>query len=318
MNSIFQIFPERASTFAGKIDDLYTFFVVVTIILTVGILTVMGYFAVKYRRRHPDEQGVPNHGSLKLEILWTVLPLPIVLIMFFWGTKLFMDVARRPGDATPLYVVAKQWMWKIQHVDGRSEINELHVPVGTKFRLVMASEDVIHSFYIPAFRFKMDVVPGRLSSAWFQANREGVYHLFCAEYCGTSHSHMGGSVYVMSPADYEQWLSGVTVRETMAETGARLFNERACITCHGDVPDARGPSLRGVFGNPVLLENGRTVNVDEAYVRESILKPQEKLVKGFGGIMPTFAGQLSEEQILQLIAYIKTLKPIGGAEGKKP
>ncbi len=310
MNKVFALFPERASTLAGEVDALFMFLVAITLFFTVGISLVVVGLAIRYRRRKADEQPVQIEGSLMLEIAWSVIPLLIALTTFFWGTRLYMKMFHRPADATPIYVVGKQWMWKIQHPDGRREINQLHVPVGERFRLVMTSEDVIHSFYIPAFRLKMDVVPGRYSTAWFEATKEGVYHLFCAEYCGTSHSAMKGEVVVLSPQAYEQWLAGQAGarRETMAEAGARLFTERACVTCHDGGPGALGPVLNGVFGAPVTLANGQVVIADESYLRESILNPLAKLVAGYPPVMPTYEGQLSEEQILQLIAYIRTLK----------
>jgi cytochrome c oxidase subunit 2 len=217
-----------------------------------------------------------------------------------------------------IYLVAKQWMWKFQHPDGQREINELHIPVGTKIKLIMATEDVIHSFYVPAFRFKVDVVPGRYTYAWFQATKPGRYHLFCAEYCGTNHSAMRGWVYVMEPQDYQAWLSGATGGESLAALGQRLFQNLACATCHRGDSQGRGPALEGLFGTTVLLENGRMIVADEAYLRESILIPKAKVVEGYQSIMPTFQGLVSEEQLLQLVEYIKSIgpKPQTGA-GKK-
>jgi cytochrome c oxidase subunit 2 len=206
-----------------------------------------------------------------------------------------------------LWVVGKQWMWKIQHPEGRREINELHVPLNQPVRLTMTSEDVIHSFYIPAFRVKMDVIPGRYTSLWFQATQPGEYHLFCAEYCGTKHSGMIGKVTVMEAADYERWLSGKPSNETMEQAGERLFVQNNCNTCHHSRADARGPLLDNVFGKPVQLETGGTVLADEAYVRESILNPAAKVVKGYRPVMPTYQGQISEESVMQLLAYIKSL-----------
>lgn len=311
MNKLFQWYPERASTFAADVDYLYAFIVGVTVFFTVGISLAVLYFAIRYRRRKADEIPVQIEGSLALELTWSIIPLIIAMVIFFWGTKLFMEMAKRPPDALPIYVVGKQWMWKIQHPDGRREINSLHVPVGQAFQMIMTSEDVLHSFYIPAFRVKSDVVPGKYSTLWFKATKEGVYHLFCAEYCGTSHSGMRGSVTVMSPAAYEEWINGQVPgapKLSMVEAGAQLFAERKCNTCHEGQPGAQGPLIRGIFGHPVTLANGQTVTADENYIRESILKPQAKLVQGFAPVMPAFAGQLGEEQILQLIAYIKSLK----------
>lgn len=321
MSSPFALFPERASTMAWSVDALFLFILWISIFFTVGISAAVVYFAIKYRRKHDDEVPVQIEGHLGLEILWSVIPLILMMVMFFWGTKVFLQLVANPADATPIYVVGKQWMWKIQHPDGRREINELHVPVGEKFRLIMTSEDVLHSFFVPAFRTKMDVVPGRYSSLWFEATREGVYHLFCAEYCGTSHSGMTGRVVVMSPADYAKWLSGQApagpAGGAMADVGAQLFTAKACNTCHDGRPGALGPPLAGTFGHSVTLADGSEVVVDEGYIRESILNPQAKLVRGFQPVMPTYKGQLSEEEILQLITHIKSLKSVE-ASGEKP
>ena len=318
MKPDFQLFPEQASTIAASVDHLYLFLIALTVFFVLFIFGLVVFFAIRYRRRNDDEQPEAIEGNHALEIAWSVIPLIIVMVIFVWGTSLFLEMVRQPADATPIYVVGKQWMWKIQHPDGHSEINQLHVPVGHKFQLVMTSEDVIHSFYIPAFRVKQDVVPGRYSSAWFEATKEGTYHLFCAEYCGTSHSGMRGEVIVMSAAAYEDWLGGETGSSSMADAGEKLYTGMACSTCHSDDSEGRGPSLRGLFERNVILENGKIITPDEAYVRESILEPQAKTVRGFGPIMPTYEGQLSEEQILQIIAYIKTLKPLDDAAGEQP
>jgi cytochrome c oxidase subunit 2 len=302
------LFPEQASTFAREVDLLYLFLVGVSGFFTVAIFTLVFYFAVRYRRRHPDEVPPAVAESATLEIAWSVIPLGICLVMFGWGAKLFFEIRKPPSEALQMWVVGKQWMWKIQHPEGKREINELHVPVGRPVRLRMISEDVIHSFYIPAFRIKQDVLPGRYTELWFEAIRPGEYHLFCAEYCGTKHSGMIGRVVVMEAAAYEQWLMGTPTGETMEQAGERLFVQNNCNTCHHDRPDARGPVLQGLFGNPVRLESGQTVTVDEAYVRESILNPAAKVVAGYRPVMPTYQGQISEEGVLQLLAYIRSLR----------
>jgi cytochrome c oxidase subunit II len=241
--------------------------------------------------------------------------------MFAWGAHVYFRITRPPANAIDIYVTAKQWMWKLQHTDGHREMNELHVPVGVPVRLTMASEDVIHSFYVPAFRFKRDVVPGRFSMAWFEATRPGKYHLFCAEFCGTRHSGMIGWVYVMKAADYQAWLAGGAPGESLAAAGAKRFVEHACNTCHGDLPGARGPSLAGIFGKQIHLASGQTIVADESYIRESIVNPQAKLVAGYPPIMPTFQGLISEEGLLQLVAYIKSLSsapPAGAAASAVP
>lgn len=304
----FSIFPDRASTSAGEVDALYAFLLVVGIGMTVLIFAVVFFFAIKYRRRSDDDRPALIHGSLPLEITWSVFPFLVMLIMFAWGTKLYFQNYTPPRkDTLDIYVTGKQWMWKVQYPDGQREINELHVPTGRAVKLILASEDVIHSFFIPAFRLKHDVVPGSYQTYWFEATKPGRYHIFCAEYCGTNHSHMTGWVTVMDPSAYETWLAGNT-GGSMAEQGAKLFQQYGCISCHVTDGQGRCPSLRNVFGHPVVLDDGRTVVADEAYVRESILNPNAKIVKGYHrDIMPVFQGQISEEGLLQLIVYVKSL-----------
>ena len=306
-------FPKPASTFGAGVDQLFFFLLAVTGFFAVLVFVLVPYFAVKYRRRSASDRPTQIEGSLPLEILWTVIPLALMLVMFFWGADLFFRQARAPGGATDIYVVGKQWMWKLQHANGRREINELHIPAGRPIRLVMTSEDVIHSFYIPAFRLKQDLVPGRYTSQWFQATKPGQYRLFCAEYCGTDHSRMTGWVYVMEPPDYEKWLSGGATTESMPAAGEKLFQQLGCATCHTSQATDLGPSLEGVFGRPVRLQGGATIAADEAYLRESILNPGAKIVSGYENIMPTFQGQIDEEGLLKIVAYIKSLN-----SGKQP
>jgi cytochrome c oxidase subunit II len=315
------MFPEQASSFAGHVDSLYLFLIAVTAFfsLLIGVLVVV--FAIRYRRKSADEIATEVHESGALEIVWTVIPFGFVMVMFFWGVGVYFRIVRPPANTIDVYVMAKQWMWKLQHADGHREMNELHIPIGQPVRLTMASEDVIHSFYVPAFRFKRDVVPGRFSVAWFEATKPGRYHLFCAEYCGTRHSNMIGWIYAMTPADYQAWLAGGAPGETLAASGAKRFVENACNTCHGEVPGARGPSLAGLFGKRVSLNNGQTIVADEAYIRESIVNPQARIVAGYPTIMPTFQGLISEEGLLQLVAYIKSLSsapPAGAAMAQAP
>jgi cytochrome c oxidase subunit 2 len=301
--------PEKASTVAGSVDALYFFLVGVSVFFALLIAGLELYFAIRYRRRSQGEMPVPVHGSMKLEMLWIVIPFLISMVMFAWGSSLYFTIYRPPKDALDIYVVGKQWMWKLQHLDGKREINELHVPVGRKVKLTMTSEDVIHSFFVPAFRIKADVLPGRYTTVWFEATKPGRYHLFCAEYCGTSHSGMGGWVTVMEPADYQGWLSGSAGEGSLASTGEKLFQDLACVSCHRTDIHGRGPALKGLFNRPVQLEGGQTVIADEGYIRESILNPRAKLVAGFPPIMPTFQGQITEEQLLQLLTYIKSIGP---------
>jgi cytochrome c oxidase subunit 2 len=229
------------------------------------------------------------------------------MVIFAWGASLFFTISRPPAGALEIQVVGKQWMWKFQHPDGQREINELHVPVGRPVKLTMASEDVIHSFFVPAFRVKMDVVPGRTTTTWFEATKPGVYHLFCAEYCGTKHSGMIGRVVVLEPVQYQQWLSGGAIGEPPALAGEKLFRNLGCNACHRPGPGGLGPSLEGLFGTSRELQTGDTVMADEDYLRESILNPNARIVAGYQPIMPPFQGRITEEGLLQLIAYIKSL-----------
>ena len=244
---------------------------------------------------------------MALEILWSVIPFGLTMVMFTWGASIYFNESRPPDNALDIYVVGKQWMWKLEHLGGQREINELHIPVGRAVRLTMTSEDAIHSFFVPAFRTKQDAVPGRYTTTWFTPTKAGKYHLFCAEYCGTNHSRMGGWVYVMAPRDYEAWLSGGTSGGSLAENGQKLFDELACGNCHKPDGSGRCPSLTGLFGKTVQLAGGGTVKADEGYIRESILQPQAKIVAGYGPIMPTFQGLVTEEGVMQLIEYIKSL-----------
>jgi cytochrome c oxidase subunit II len=303
----FPFFPEQASAQAAQVDGLYFFLVAVTAFFSLLIATVLVITAIYHRRKHEDEVGVQIHGSLALELLWTVIPFFITMVMFTWGARVFFDIYRPPAGAMEVYIVGKQWMWKAQHMDGMREINELHVPVGRPVKLTMGSEDVLHSFYIPAFRVKADVIPGRYNALWFTATKPGRYHLFCAEYCGTRHSGMIGWVYAMEPADFQAWLGGGSSSDSPAVAGEKLFSDLVCISCHRYDSQAKGPQLKGLFGHAVQLQGGATVVADEAYIRESIVNPQAKIVNGFPPIMPTFQGMVSEEQLLQLIAYVRSL-----------
>ncbi len=291
---------------ASRVDLLYFYLLSVSAFFTLAIWAVVVFYAVRYRRsKHPVP--VQIEGSTRLEVAWSVIPLLISLTMFVWGAAIFFSMNRPPRGALEIYVVGKQWMWKFEHVGGQREINELHVPVGRDVRLNMISQDAIHSFYVPAFRVKQDVLPGRYTTLWFRATKPGRYHLFCAEYCGTKHSGMIGWVEVMEPAQYQAWLSGGAAGGSLAASGEKLFRDLACNTCHSADSGARGPDLVGLFGKPVELEAQRTVVADENYLRESIVDPRSKLVRGYQPIMPTFQGQISEEGLLQLVAYIKSL-----------
>lgn len=311
------LMPAQASTMAFQVDLLYGFLIAVTAFFSLLIAAGVIGFSIKYRRRSEHDRTPHIHGSNLLEAVWTVIPLAITMVMFFWGAHIFVTLKRPPDDALQVNVVGKQWMWKLQHLEGRREINQLHVPVGRPVKLTLTSEDVIHSFYVPAFRIKQDAVPGRYTTTWFEATKVGEYHLFCAEYCGTVHSGMIGKVVVMDPADYQAWLAGESTSAAAAApadggsgslvaSGKALYEKHGCITCH-QAGSVLGPPLAGVPGSTVALQDGNSVTADDEYLRESILNPQAKVVKGFAPVMPTFKGQMSEEQILQLIAYIKSL-----------
>jgi|SRR5579863_27223 len=307
MGPSIQLLPDQASATAAHVDHLTIYLVTVATIFSVLIFLTIFVFAVKYRRRSEHERAVESHGAMLLEITWSVVPLILMMVMFGWGASIFFEMSRPPDDAMNIYVVGKQWMWKVQHMEGQREINELHIPLGRAVRLTMTSEDLIHSFYVPAFRVKFDVLPGRYTTAWYKPTRPGKYHLFCAEYCGTLHSGMIGWVYVMEPAEYETWLAGGAGGESLASNGQKLFEYLACTNCHRTDKQGRCPNLEGVFGSTVSLTTGEQVRADEAYIRESILNPGAKIVAGYQNIMPTFQGQVTEEELLQLIEYIKSL-----------
>ncbi len=290
---------------SGHIDTLYFALVAITAFFTCLISVTILYFSVRYRKsRNP--QATQIHGSTPLELIWTGIPLLIVMVIFVWSAVLFYIQTRPPRDSMEIYCVGKQWMWKFEHTEGQREINQLHVPVGRNVRMIMTSQDVIHSFYVPAFRIKADVLPGRYTSTWFHATVPGRYHLFCAEYCGTQHSGMVGEVIVMDPSDYDRWAAS-GVDGSLASGGEKSFQQYGCSMCHRADVAGRGPNLVGLFGRPVLLDDGRTITADESYVRESILNPGVKVVSGFKNIMPTFQGILSEEEVIGLVSYVKAL-----------
>ncbi|HYC56792.1 MAG TPA: cytochrome c oxidase subunit II [Candidatus Binatia bacterium] len=326
------LFPPQASTHAFEVDALYVFLIVLCSAVALGVVISMLTFAYRFRRRAGNTIGADIHGNTPLELVWSFIPFVAVMFIFVWGASLYFKLSRPPDNAMEVFVTGKQWMWKIQHMAGRREINELHVPVGVPVKLTMTSEDVIHSFFVPAFRVKADVVPGHYSTTWFEATELGTYHLFCAEYCGTEHSRMIGRVVVMEPAEYQTWLTTGNVTDVAAgggmatamatstgqaaspaKVGEQLFLEKACQTCHLTSPGGIGPQLGGLAGHTVELATGETVTADDAYIRESILTPMAKLVKGYPPVMPTFAGQLSEEQTRALVEYVKSLRAEPGA-----
>jgi cytochrome c oxidase subunit 2 len=312
MDTDFELFPKAASTIAGRVDGLYMFLVWMTVILTLLVAVLIVYYAVKYRRANPIDRTKPP-TSIWVEIVWILAPLPILLLIFFWGADVFFAMVRPPDNTMEFKVVGKQWMWKFQHPSGQREIDTLHVPIGRPIRFTMISQDVIHSMFVPAFRVKQDVLPGRYTSLWFEATRLGEYHLLCAEYCGTKHSGMRGKVVVMTARDYQDWLSGRKDKEPPAIAGQKLFEQLRCGSCHIGTAQVRprGPALNNLFRRPVKLTTGDTVIADDVYLRESILQPRAKVVAGYEPIMPPFQEQISEEGVLDLIAYIKSMNEDG-------
>jgi cytochrome c oxidase subunit 2 len=308
MESFFRLFPEQASTIAPRVDGLYGFLIGVTVFFAGLIFLLILCFAIKYRRRPGNVLAQQVGTRTWLEATWILIPLAITMVVFVWGARLYAIVMLAPpANALEVYAIGKQWMWKFQHPDGQREIDELHVPVGHAVKMTMAAQDVIHSFYVPAFRIKMDVVPGRYTTVWFEASKPGVYHLFCAEYCGTNHSRMLGRVVALPPTQYQEWLRSNREVQSMAAAGARLYQQMGCAMCHGVAGLA--PSLEGVFGAPVQLQGGATVLADEDYIRESILQPTAYLVPGYPPVMPPNFGQtLTPEEINQLVAFLTTLK----------
>jgi cytochrome c oxidase subunit II len=303
----FPFFPERASSVAGQVDLLYFVLVAMSVFFVALIFLPLVYFLFKYRRGQKADRRPLHVSTTAIEVTWTVVPLVMALALFAWAAGLYFTMAVPPGDALEINVVGKQWMWKIQHQQGNREINELHVPLGRPVRLTMASEDVIHSFYIPAFRVKQDVVPGRFTTEWFTPTRVGDYHLFCAEFCGTDHSKMIGTVHVMEPVSYQAWLAQGSPGDTLVQSGARLFRELGCSGCHMGTGTVRAPRLEGVYGKLVPLQDGQVVKADDMYIRDSILLPASQVAAGYEPVMPTFQGHITEEELLQLVAYVKSL-----------
>ncbi|MBK9155885.1 MAG: cytochrome c oxidase subunit II [Chloracidobacterium sp.] len=316
-NSWVPFFPEQASTFAWQVDALYFYLIAISVAFTIPIVAAVFIFGLRYREREKYATPEEMHGSIVLETVWSIIPFVISMTIFLGGAIVYYNQYRPPDDGMNVYVVGKQWMWKIQHEGGQREINELHVPVDTNVKLTMTTEDVLHDFSIPAFRTKADVVPGRYTYLWFNATKPGKYHLFCAEYCGLNHSGMGGYVYVMSKEDFAAWQSGNVSGQTPVEQGRDLFeNKLGCASCHAGGPQQRGAKLEGIFNKEIKLVGGSTVVADDAYIRESILNPGAKIVEGYQPIMPTFKGQVTEEQLVALVAYIKSLSGVADTGGQ--
>jgi cytochrome c oxidase subunit 2 len=302
----FAIFPPQASAIAPYTDALYFFLVLITLAGLVIVTILVVTFSILYRKdKNPEATQI--EGSTLLEATWTIIPLALFMVCFVWGALLYFRIYNPPTNAMNIYIVGKQWMWKAEHPGGQHEINALHVPINRPVQLTMISQDVFHSFSIPAFRVKREVIPGRYTTVWFEATKVGTYHLFCTQYCGTNHSAMIGEIVVMTPDDYKAWLASSTSGASLAQNGERLFASLSCNACHSGEPSARGPNLASVYGSKIQLANGSYTTADEAFLRESILNPSMHSVAGYAPIMPTYQGQISEEGLIDVVEYIKNL-----------
>ncbi len=318
MNQSFRMFPEAASRSASTVDYLSWALLGVTMLFSVGIAVAIVFLVARYwHSREVNRVSTKSRFThWVVELIWSIGPLIIMLGIFTWGAAVFVDEHRPPADAIDVYVVAKQWMWKVSHQSGRREINALHVPTGQPVRLTMISEDVIHSFYVPAFRVKRDVLPGRYATIWFEPTRPGVYHLFCAEYCGTDHSRMIGEVVVQSPQEYAEWLAD-SGRVSLAQRGRRQVEALGCLQCHGRTSERAsesptGPPLTGLFGHRVALRDGRTITADAAYIRRSLVDPKSEVRAGYQSLMPTYEGKIEPEQMMEITAYLRSIADATG------
>jgi cytochrome c oxidase subunit 2 len=309
MSGFITLWPARASAYAGQVDLLMWAFTGIIALLTGPVLVLTVLFAIKYRRGKPADRSRPVNRSVLVETSWALIPFLLTIGFFVYSAWMYFGLKRPPPDAVTVDVVAKQWMWKFQHPEGQAEINDLHVPVGQAVKLVMTSQDVIHSLYLPALRIKQDVLPGRYTTMWFKADRPGVYRLVCAQFCGADHSVMGGRFDVMAPADYARWLRTSQTDATLAGQGQALYRRMGCGGCHDAGSTVRAPSLAGLAGSPVPLADGRVVNADGQYLRDSMLLPSRDVVAGYAPVMPTYANLLKEDQIVTLTAYIQSLAP---------
>lgn len=299
--------PVEAGHYAGRLDFLFIGLLVITGLTAGFVFFLLILFAARYREGSGIERSSPTQKTWEWEVGWTAASLLIFVGLAVWGASLYVTLYRPPSDALQVFIVGKQWMWKAEHPGGQREINALHVPVGRDVRLVMASQDVIHSFFVPALRVKQDVVPGRYESLAFRADRPGTYRIFCAEYCGTDHARMGGWLTVMEPRAFAGWLRTEGGHGTLADQGASLFRTYGCSGCHEPGGTVRAPPLEGLYGNPVPLSDGRVIRADESYIRDSILLPKKDVAAGYDPVMPSFSGQLSEDEVAKLVAYVKSL-----------
>jgi cytochrome c oxidase subunit 2 len=305
--SALPFWPRAASAYSVEIDHLSLAFTVLIVLLSAPVFFLMIAFAVKYRRGRTADRRHPVNSRVGFEISWAVIPFVAMLVFYVWSTRLYFDQHHPPSNALEIQVVAKQWMWKFQHPGGQREINELHVPIGRPILLTLASQDVIHDLYVPALRLKQDVVPGRYTSLWFNADTVGSYRLQCSQFCGADHAVMGGYLHLLSPSDYARWLEQAGTDMSLAAQGAALFRTRGCSGCHGTAATVKAPKLEGLFGHEVPLSDGSVVTADSQYIRDSILMPHAQVAAGYPDIMPTFQNVLGEDDVLRLVAYIKSL-----------
>ncbi|MHA3774124.1 cytochrome c oxidase subunit II [Verrucomicrobiota bacterium sgz303538] len=305
--SAFRLLPERASDIGRSVDFIFYALVIVCGLVAAGVCLAVLFFCFRYRRGSPAPRERHRVTSLWIEVGWTSATFLAFLGIFIWGAIVYFHMSKPPSNAVEVHIIGKQWMWKAQHPNGRREIDELHLLVGQPVKLIMTSQDVIHSYYIPAFRTKQDVLPDRYTTQWFTPTKPGTYHLFCAEYCGMDHSGMGGLVYVLEPVEYARWLAEQAPTESIVADGARLFTARGCSGCHAPNAAVRAPLLNGIYNKPVALANQTVVIADEQYLHDSILLPQKDITAGYDPVMPTYQGILSAEEIMQIVAYLKSL-----------
>ncbi|GEP05508.1 cytochrome c oxidase subunit II [Methylobacterium oxalidis] len=302
------LMPEQASVQAPRVDAIFLALTAISgaiVLLVVGLVVA---FSIRFRRgSKANRDALPSLVAREFEIGWTAATLFVFVFIFWWAASAEIRAYVAPKDAIEVHVVAKQWMWKTQSSNGAREINELHVPVGAPVRLILTSQDVIHSFYVPAFRLKRDALPGQQTETWFKATKTGTFHLLCTEYCGTDHARMLGRIVVMEPEDYARWLSAQPEGDDLAHAGERLFAERGCAGCHAPGSGVHAPGLAGLWGREIPLAGGRTATVDGAYVRDSILQPKRDVAAGYEPIMPSYDGLLSDGEIQELTAYIRAL-----------
>ena len=298
--------PLAAST-GAETDFLLLGLVAVSIAVLALVFGLMFLYVVRYRHNSPSQRGAIAEKSFRFEATWTAATLLIFFGLFIWGSVIYVRLYQPPTDALKIYVVAKQWMWKAEHAGGQREINALHLPIDTPIELVMTSQDVIHDFFVPAFRIKRDVLPGQYQTMWFRADRVGTYHLFCSQFCGTLHSGMIGDVVVMSSGDYADWLTTNGAGDTLADQGKALFVRYGCAGCHLGNGTVRAPSLVRLYGSPVPMSDGSTIIADDRYIRDSIMYPKQQIVAGYEPVMPSFANVINEDDLVRLVAYIHSL-----------